>query len=179
MWLTTGEQRTGVGDGELRLKGRIYEHGGYILVQAGVIQTLPIGSRTERLGNGSTVLTPFVTGGYKIGNTIIYGYVSDAVAIRRDNQKRYEDLTDPSRDHETRCAIGFIHLFSDVVQMNFSLSAITIMTKQDFGQTFLHGGPLVAFAPADTVHIALGAQVPIAGEKRFDWRGTLDAYLSF
>ncbi len=178
VWLTGGEHRAGFGDSELRIKGRIVQSGP-VQIQLGLIQTLPTGSRTERLGNGATVLTPFVTGGYRIVDTILYLYVSDEVTVRRDNQKHYEDITDPNTDHELQNAVGFIHIFTEELQMNVSFSAITTLTRRDRGQTFLFGGPLLAWGPNDAVHLALGVQLPIAGEKRFDWRGSLDAYVSF
>jgi len=179
VWLSDGDVRSGFGDAELRLKVRVLDVGGYILVQAGVIETLPTGSRAERLGNGAMVVTPFVTAGRKFGKTVLYAYVSDAIALRRQNAKRYEDLTDPSADHEARSAIGLLTTVSSVVSANISLSAITILTPSQLGETFVHGGPLVALATSDATRVVIGAQLPIVGERRFDWRGTLDAYFFF
>jgi hypothetical protein len=179
MALDDGARFDGWGDAELRIKTRIFGIGDYVLVQAGVIQTLPTGSKQDRLGNGAMVLTPFVTAGRRFGETIIYAYVSDAVTLRRDNALAYEDITDPSTDHEARSAIGAMLAIKQRVQANVSMSAITILGGRDVGQTFVHGGPIVGVLLTDAARLVLGGQVPVAGERRFDWRTTADVYFSF
>lgn len=179
VWLDGGRSLRGLGDSELRIKARVYAIEDYVLVQAGVIQTLPTGDKRDRLGNGATVVTPFVTAGRRFGDKILYAYVSDAVSLRRQNALAYEDITDPSADHEARSAVGLMLGIYSRVQANLSVSAITILGGRDFGQTFVHGGPLAGVALTDDVRLVVGGQVPIVGERRFDWRTTADLYVSF
>ncbi len=179
MSLDDGARFDGWGDAELRIKTRIFGISDYVLVQAGVIETLPTGSKRDRLGNGAMVLTPFVTAGRRFGETILYAYVSDAIALRRENALAYEDLTDPSTDHEARSAVGAMLAIKQRVQANVSMSAITILGGRDVGQTFVHGGPIVGVLLSEDARLVLGGQVPVAGDRRFDWRTTADLYFSF
>jgi hypothetical protein len=178
IWLRgSAGKLSGIGDWELRAKARIVDIDGYILVQAGVIETMPTGDPRSGLGNGAMQLTPFVTGGYKIGDTILYAYLSDAVALRPDSAPRYDDLADPSADHETQNAIGVI-TGTPAFQVNASLSTATALTKSELGHTSLSGSAVAGFG-TDTVRFLVGGALPIAGAKRFDWRALLDAYVFF
>jgi hypothetical protein len=177
LWLADGTTRSGVGDAELRLKARVVDIDEHFLVQVGVIETLPTGNASRGLGNGAMVLSPFVTSGRKIGRTIIYAYVSDAITLRNEKARVYDDFTDPSTNHETRNALGVIAGPSSVFQTNASLNATTILTGSSFGDTFLFGAAFLVFAPSELFRLQLGGQLPIAGEHRFEWKGVLDAYV--
>ena len=179
LWLLGGTERFGAGDAELRIKFRVLQIEDYIKVQAGVIETLPTGSSVRGLGNGAMVLTPFITGGRRFGRVITYAYVSDAVTLRNAKARAYEDFTDPSTDHELRNAIGISGGPFDMLQGNFSLNATTILTGPATGDTFVFAGAIAAYTPSDVVRVQLGGQLPIAGERRFEWKATLDAYLFF
>ena len=88
-----------------------------------------------------------------------------------------DDLTDPSSNHETRNAVGATGGPFDSIQGNLSLNATTILTGASVGDTFVFGGGIVAFTPNDKFRMQLGGQLPIAGERRFEWKATADVYL--
>ena len=178
LWLAGGRERVGLGDTELRLKLRLVDVGGYFQVQAGLIETYPTGSSSQGLGNGAMVGTPYVTAGRKFGRTIFYAYVSDAITLRNAHARQFDDFTDPSSNHETRNALGVMGGPFDALQANLSVSSTTILTGNAFGDTFVSAGTIVAVSPTDAFRVQLGAQVPVLGERRFDWKGTLDLYLS-
>jgi hypothetical protein len=176
LWLAGDDHRAGIGDAELRLKFRLYSHGGNRLVQGGAIQTMPTGSAVRGLGNGAVVLTPFLTGGIKIDKTILYAYVSDAITLRNQKARAYDDFTDPSTNHETRNVVGVITGPYGPIQGNLSLNAYTILTGGAVGETFVFGAAVFAFAPSDVFRVQAGLQLPVAGDERFDYKCTLDAY---
>jgi hypothetical protein len=178
LWLAGGGERSGLGDAELRIKFRIVQIGGYFQVQAGIIETYPTGSSRQGLGNGAMVGTPYVTAGRKIGRTIFYAYASDAITLRNDKATQFDDYTDPSSNHEARNAVGATGGPFDAIQGNLSLSSTTILTGTSFGSTFVFAGAIVAISPWETLRLQLGGQVPIAGERRFDWKTTLDLYVA-
>jgi len=177
LWLSDGTTRSGIGDCELRLKARVVDIDEHTIVQIGMIETLPTGSAPRGLGNGAMVLSPYVTAGHKIDRTILYAYLSDAVTLRNEKARAYDDFTDPSTNHETRNAAGVITGPSSVFQTNLSLNATTILTGSSFGETFLFGSAFFVFAPSDVFRLQLGGALPIAGDHRFEWRGVLDAYV--
>jgi hypothetical protein len=179
LWLADGGERMGPGDAELRLKLRLLQVADYVKVQAGVIETLPTGSAVRGLGNGAMVITPFVTGGRRFGRVIVYAYGSDAVTLRNTKATQYEDFTDPSSNHELRNAVGATGGPFDALQGNVSLNATTILTGRATGETFVFAGAIVAFTPTDRLRVQLGGQHPVAGDRRFEWKATLDVYASF
>src|SRR5271165_1793660 len=68
------DTRTGVGDIELRTRIRLYDAHGWRFY-FGLSDQMPTGNSSLGLGQHATQLTPFLTGGYRLGPVVVYGVV--------------------------------------------------------------------------------------------------------
>jgi hypothetical protein len=167
----------GFGDAELRLRVLLYDEHDW-RAYAGIADQLPTGQTSIGLGQEASQLTPFVTAGWKKGPVILYGGVSDAVTLRASGSPSPPDYVDPSTDHEVHYTLG-VFAKSDLVYVNAAATGITVLIPSDFGQTLATGGLAVGLTPGETWKVAVSAQLPIAGEHRFQEKLGLSAYVFF
>jgi hypothetical protein len=167
----------GQGDAELRTRVLLYDVHPWRFY-AGLADQLPTGNTSLGLGQGGSQLTPFLTGGWRRGRVVIYGQVSEAIALHPDKPLSF-DYVDPSSDNELRYGAGAIVELADPVYVNAGVNAVTVLVPGDVGDTFVFGGFAAGFVLSEKSKVVILGQLPIAGDRRFDARLGLDAYLYF
>jgi hypothetical protein len=168
---------TGLGDAELRLRVLAYE-GHPWRVYAGISDQLPTGDSSAGLGQGGSQLTPFVTGGWRHGNVVLYASVADALGLHPDKPLPF-DYVDPSSDHELRYTVGGILEITDFFYFNGAVDGVTVLVPGQLGDTFVFGGLAGGLVTSDRSKVVLYGELPFAGDRRFDAKAGLDAYLYF
>lgn len=169
--------REGLGDVELRLRYRLTMRDP-LLVAIGYTGQLPTGDAARGLGGGALQVAPYVTAGYRIGATVVFATLNDTVTIHGASAPRYVNYLDPNSDHELRYSAGLIYFFSDVVAANAFASGTTLLTDTR-GQTLFTAGAQLGIAPLPRLRVIAGGQLPLAGERRFDWKANAALIYSF
>lgn len=167
--------REGLGDVEVRLRWRLTMRDP-LLVAVGYTGQLPTGDDARGLGGGALQLAPYATAGYRIDATVIFVTLNDTLTLRSastlrlPSSKRSVNYVDPNSDHELRYNAGLIYFFSDVVAASAMLNGVTILTDEERGHTLFTGGAQLGIAPLPGWRFVIGGQLPILGDKRFDWK---------
>ena len=170
--------REGLGDVELRLRYRLTMRDP-LLVAVGYTGQLPTGDAARGLGGGALQVAPYVTAGYRIGGTVVFATLNDTVTLRGGSTPRYVNYVDPNSDHELRYNAGLIYFFSDVVAANALVSGTTLLADDARGRTLFTAGAQLGIAPLPSVRVVAGGQLPLAGERRFDWKANAALIYSF
>jgi hypothetical protein len=177
--LTGQPLNTGFGDAELRVRFLLYE-GHPWRFYWGIADQLPTGNTSIGTGQGGTQLTPFITGGWRTGATVVYATLADAIGLHPQGKTEpLPDYVDPSSDHELRSTIGVVGPLTEALYFNVALSAITLLEPGQLGTTLLVGGAALGYQLNDTAKLVLVGQVPVEGEHRFNEKLGLDAYMFF
>jgi hypothetical protein len=172
-----GEQHTGIGDLELRSKIKIYDAHEWLSF-IGLSETFPTGRASWGMGAGAPVFSLFLTAGYKIKYTIIYATVGDSLTMPRSGAS-HVNYVNPDRDHEMDYAVGVMHGFSEKVYAAAAAGGITVLEPGLTGRSLATFGALIAYRPVHAFRFALGGQIPVAGERRFEAKGSVMAYWFF
>jgi hypothetical protein len=174
--LDDADTRTGIGDTELRLRVRAASSENFRLY-VGIADELPTGIAHLGLGNGAEQLSPYVTVGRKIGGVIFYTTVADTFSLRSNTPP--QNYVSPNEDHELDYNVGTIFQFTDWFYANLAPSAVTLLVPSKLGRSLVTGGAQLGFQPSDKWKLVAGAEVPLAGDHRFEARTVLDAYAFF
>ena len=172
------ETHAGLGDVELRVRVLVLDAHAWRLY-AGLADQLPTGQTSLGIGQGATQLTPYVTAGYRHNKLVVYGAVADAFVIRSPSATAAPDWVDPSTDHELRYGLGALLELSDAFYGNVAVTGITELVPSSPGRSLCTGGASLGFQPNDHWKLVLGAQLPIAGEHRYDAKGLVSVYYFF
>ena len=170
--------RAGLGDAEMRLRFRLRTREP-LLVSAGWSMQLPTGSARDGIGGGALQVSPFVTAGYRFANTVLFATAADALTLASAHARKRPDYVDPSTNDELRWTAGSIVYFSDAIAASLALSGITILEGDTPGRTLLTGGLQAGVQPSEEWRVVLGAQAPIFGDHRFEWKGNFAVIRSF
>jgi len=170
--------RVGLGDAELRLRVLVLDDHDWRMY-AGLADQLPTGNNGIGVGQGGTQLSPFVTAGWRSGGLVVYGTVADVIALHSQGKPPAFDYVDPSSDHEVRYSLGAILDAFGPVYANAALTGITVLTPSNVGDTFVYGGVALGVLLGEYWKVVASAQLPMAGEHRFDSKLGLNFYLYF
>jgi hypothetical protein len=172
-----GEQHTGVGDLELRSKIKVYDAHEWLSF-IGLSETFPTGKYSWGMSAGAPTFSAYVTAGYKIKYTILYATVGDNVTMPRSGPVHI-NYVNPDRDHEIDYSAGVMHGLSEKLYVAGAVTGITVLERGDAGKSLATVGAVVAYRPVPAFRFALGGQLPIAGERRFDAKGSVMTYWFF
>jgi hypothetical protein len=178
LYLAGQAARTGIGDVGLRAKYRLYKDGERLLVFAGVDEQFPTGASHLGIGGGAIQVTPYVTAGFKTYKLIVYLGVGDVISLH-PRSAQPADYIDPGSDHEVREDLGLTWNADKQVRLGAAVSGVTVLVPSAFGQSLLTGGGSFVYAPTPSFKLSLIAQLPIAGEHRFEEKGSFGVYYYF
>jgi hypothetical protein len=170
--------QVGLGDSELRVRVLVYDAHPW-RVFAGLADALPTGSTSIGVGQGAPQLTPFLTAGYRAGRIIVYVNAADALTLRPADKPALPDYVDPSTDHELHGTFGVIAEMGDHLYAVATGSGTVVLVPEHAGEALATAGLAVGVLPSSRFKLLAGAQLPVAGEHRFDVRATLAAYAYF
>jgi hypothetical protein len=170
--------RVGLGDAELRVRVLVLDDHAWRMY-VGLADQLPTGNNSIGVGQGGTQLSPFVTAGWRSGGLVVYGTVGDVIALHSQGKPPAFDYVDPSSDHEVRYSLGAILDAFGPVYANAALTGITVLTPSNAGDTFVYGGVALGMLLGEYWKIVVSAQLPMAGEYRFDSKLGLNFYFYF
>ncbi|HEX8793767.1 MAG TPA: hypothetical protein VF765_22645 [Polyangiaceae bacterium] len=170
--------QVGLGDAELRVRILVLDDHDWRMY-VGLSDQLPTGNNGIGLGQGGTQLSPFVTAGWRNGGLVLYGTLADVVALHSQGNPPAFDYVDPSSDHEARYSLGAIFDAFGPVYANAALTGVTVLTPTDAGSTFVYGGVAIGLLLGEYWKLVASAQLPIAGEHRFESKVGLNLYFYF
>lgn len=170
--------QVGLGDAELRVRILVLDHDDWRMY-VGLVDQLPTGNNGIGVGQGGTQLSPFVTAGWRSGGLVLYGTLADVVALHSQGKPPAFDYVDPSSDHEARYSLGAIFDAFGPVYANAALTGITVLTPSGAGDTFVYGGVAIGLLLGEYWKLVASAQLPIAGEHRFESKVGLNLYFYF
>jgi hypothetical protein len=170
--------RVGLGDAELRVRVLVLDDHDWRMF-VGLADQLPTGNNGLGLGQDGTQLSPFVTAGWRTGGLVLYGTVADVIALHSQGNPPGFDYVDPSSDHEARYSLGAIFDAFGPVYANAAVSGITVLTPSQAGDTLVYGGLAIGLLLGESWKIVTTAQLPIAGEHRFESKVGLNLYFYF
>lgn len=173
----------GIGDIELGSKVGLFAspHGGLIL-SAGTGIELPTGNEEQGLGSGHFELSPYlVASSAPTYDLVLFGLVAERISLEEhaeedhhvsaaeeDHHEAHGSVLSPHEDHElfSRFMAGYI--FSPIY-----LAAGADVVLAWSGENLL--GPVdargeIGWRARRDVRVAVGADFPVAGENRFEWR---------
>jgi hypothetical protein len=170
--------RVGLGDAELRVRILVLDDHDWRMF-VGLADQLPTGNNSLGLGQGGTQLSPFVTAGWRSGGLVVYGNLADVIALHSRGNPPAFDYVDPSSDHEARYSLGAILDAFGPVYANAALTGVTVLTPSDAGDTFVYGGVALGVLLGEYWKVVASAQLPLAGEHRFESKLGLNLYFYF
>jgi hypothetical protein len=168
----------GLGDAELRVRVLVLDDHAWRMF-VGLADQLPTGNNGIGVGQGGTQLSPFVTAGWRSGGLVVYGTLADVIALHSQGKPPSFDYVDPSSDHEARYSLGAIFDAFGPVYANAALTGVTVLTPSDAGNTFVYGGAALGVLLGEYWKVVASAQLPIAGEHRFESKLGLNLYFYF
>jgi hypothetical protein len=145
----------------------------------GLADQLPTGDNGIGVGQGGTQLSPFVTAGWRSGGLVAYGTLADVIALHSRGNPPAFDYVDPSTDHEARYSLGAIFDAFGPVYANAALTGVTVLTPSQAGDTFVYGGVAIGLLLGEYWKLVASAQLPIAGDHRFESKLGLSLYFYF
>lgn len=173
------EQRSGLADTELRFRLQLLR-GDPIRITGGWVFQLPTGSNRDGLGEGAVQVLPFVSGGYRIFESmIVYLTVSDSISFANPNLQRHPNYVDPGEDHELRVTEGLIYILTKDINASATLTETVILTAEDRGRALVTGSLQLGTQPDRKLRLVIAPQFPVAGEQRFSWKLNAAATYSF
>lgn len=167
-----------LGDSELRVRVLVYDAHPW-RVFAGLADGLPTGSTSIGVGQGAPQLTPFLTAGYRAGPVVVYVNAADALTLRPADKPALPDYVDPSTDHELHGTLGVIAEMGEHLYAVATGNGTVVLVPSRAGDALATAGLAVGVLPSKRFKLLAGAQLPLAGEHRFDVRATLAAYVYF
>lgn len=170
--------RAGFGDLDMVGKVRVLGDGGRSL-SLGVSVEAPTGDADRGLGSGHFELSPFVTGAWTTGRWHLHATLGDSLSL--GGAEHHEDahshaaeeghgtFISPHSDHELQYHAGVLFWVSPAVFANLTLGGATVLVPEELGATFLAIGPELGVVVGGAFRLTLNTELPIAGERRFDW----------
>jgi hypothetical protein len=183
---SAGGTASGLGDVELGAKVRLYstEHGGFI-ASAGVSSELPTGNAENGIGNGHVELSPFVVvSAEPTKSVVLHGVLADRLALSAEQDHHdsetpahgHGSVIQPHEQHEAFARLAgslilgraFVSAGADAVYVISHRESVWAMVRTEAG-----------YLLANDLRLALGMDVPVAGEPRFSWRGRVGVLYAF
>lgn len=169
---TGGEDATGLADTDLCVKLRVAatEHG-EIIASVGLGLGLPTGDSRDGIGNGHVELSPFVVLSSQVTPWLVLtGLVADHVSLADEHEHEHASVVAPHGAHEVVLRLG---ASAFVRQTYVSLGGDAAIVVSGEAGSFVAARGEVGWLPARRLRFALGVDLPVAGERRFEWRARL------
>ncbi len=180
---TDGNTVAGLGDFDVGMKVRLYatEHGEFI-ASIGLSSEFPTGNSDNGIGNGHFELSPFLALSSQPARFLIfYGIFADRLSLGGEHHHdsgtdghahAHGSVIEPHEKHELFGRLGasvvhgpaFLSAGADVIYVISGGEPGPVVVRAEAGRLFV-----------EKLRVALGIDVPVAGEPRFTWRARLGA----
>lgn len=176
--------RSGPGDVDVLARLRVVNaerHAWFMSVGLGV--ELPTGDTDAGLGAGHVELTPFVSTMKSLGPLMVHGTLALNASLAHSEAGHDHEaepvFVNPHSSLELVYHAGALYPVSEGLYLNGVAAANTVLEAAERWETFLVLRPEVGFMPADDWRISMVGHLPVAGERRFDWKATATLVRTF
>lgn len=149
------------------------------VVTLGLAATLPTGSPELGLGNGHVELNPYLRANLVFDTFLVQASFGDSISLSGGPWDDAPDFIDPHSNHELRYQLGLgVSLFRQL-QLVAVANGVTVLEASRRGETLFTAGPQARWSPVPAWQIYGGAQLPIYGDHRAEWRANVGVQTLF
>ncbi len=180
----------GLADAEVAARARLYttEHGGLIL-SAGLGVELPTGNSDHGLGGGHVELAPFVSGSAApLEELVLFAAVAPLVSLGAHADEHDHPTAKPHIEGTATGLRGSVLAPHNPRELAVNAGAAYLVgpafVSAGLGlaaplgdhelSTFVSSRLEIGVRVASGLRLLAGAELPVAGDRRFDWKGRLE-----
>jgi hypothetical protein len=172
-----GNTAAGLANLDLGTKVRLYatEHGGFI-ASIGLSSDVPTGNSENGIGNGHFELSPFLALSTQPASFLVfYGILADRISLGGGDHHHasgsdghtHGSVIEPHEDHELFGRLG-ASIVRGAAFLSAGADAIYVISGNGTGPVVLRAE--AGYLLMKKLRVALGIDVPVAGDPRFTWR---------